>query len=155
MNKYFKYYFLLLTLLGYKIILSQSVEPHFNPDDDSTHVIKIRQADGTIEYFKHGLLINIDSTHRGENFDIAENFENNDSLKNIRYSLKNAPIFEYGIGKTDKVAIDWGNYHFEKESYKKAISRFSEVNNKSLDVLRKLGRSYFNISSLDLSLIHI
>ena len=36
-----------------------------------------------------------------------------------------------------------------KESYKKAISRFSEVNNKSLDVLRKLGRSYFNISSLD------
>lgn len=149
MNKYFKYYFLLLTLLGYKTILSQSVEPHFNPDDDSTHVIKIRQADGTIEYFKHGLLINIDSTHRGENFDIAENFENNDSLKNIRYSLKNAPIFEYGIGKTDKVAIDWGNYHFEKESYKKAISRFSEVNNKSLDVLRKLGRSYFNISSLD------
>ena len=47
------------------------------------------------------------------------------------------------------MAIDWGNYHFEKESYKKAISRFSEVNNKSLDVLRKLGRSYFNISSLD------
>ena len=60
-------------------------------------------------------------------------------MKNIRYSLKNAPIFEYGIGKTDKVAIDWGNYHFEKECYKKAISRFSEVNNKSLDVLRKLG----------------
>ena len=72
-------------------------------------------------------------------------FENNDSLKNIRYSLKNAPIFEYGIGKTDKVAIDWGNYHFEKESTK-AISRFFKVNNKSLDVLRKLGRSYFNIS---------
>ena len=52
MNKYFKYYFV-INLLGYKIILSQSVEPHFNPDD-STHVIKIRQADGTIEYFKHG-----------------------------------------------------------------------------------------------------
>ena len=72
------------------------------------------------------MLINIDSTHRGENFDIAENFENNDSLKNSRYTLKNAPIFEYGIGKTDKVAIDWEIIILRKNPTKKQFLDFQK-----------------------------
>ena len=71
-----------------KLTISQSVEPHFNPDDDSTHVIKIRKSDGTLEYFKHGVLINLDTTHRGENFDLAENFQNEDSLEKDSYVIK-------------------------------------------------------------------
>ena len=149
MINYLKYFFFITVFLVGKMTISQSVEPHFNPDDDSTHIIKIRKSDGTLEYFKHGVLINLDTTHRGENFDLAENVQNEDSLEKDSYVLKNAPIFEYGIGKSDKVAIDWGNYHFEKESYKKAIYRFSEVQEKSLDVLRKLGKSFFNTNSLD------
>lgn len=150
MIKYHKYLFFLISLfLITNALMSQSVEPHFNPDDDSTHVIKIRKSDGTIEYFKHGILINLDTLHKGEDFDLAENIENDDSLNNNQYNFKNAPIFEYGIGKSDKVAIDWGNYHFEKESYKKAVSRFSDVQDKSLDILRKLGKSYLNLNLLD------
>ena len=58
MIKYYKYLFFLISLfLVTNALMSQSVEPHFNPDDDSTHVIKIRKSDGTIEYFKHGALI--------------------------------------------------------------------------------------------------
>jgi outer membrane protein OmpA-like peptidoglycan-associated protein/tetratricopeptide (TPR) repeat protein len=149
MIKYLKYFLFTTASLVICNLFGQSVEPHFNPDEDSTHIIKIRKSDGTIEYFKHGVLINLDTSYKGEDFELADSFETNDSLKNSKYTLKNAPIFEYGIGKTDKVAIDWGNYHFEKESYKKAISRFSEVQDKSLDVLRKLGKSYLNTNLLD------
>ena len=47
--------------------------------------------------------------------------------------------------------MDWGNYHFDKESYKKAIERFSSIENKNVDVLRKLGKSYLNLNNLDSS----
>ena len=150
MIKYSKY-LLFLSVFSVSTLFGQSVEPHFNPDEDSTHVIKIRKSDGTIEYFKHGLLINLDTLHRGENFDLAENNEIEDTSLSYRKLYKNAPIFEFGIGKSDQVAIDWGNYHFEKESYRKAASRYSEVKEKSLDVLRKLAKSYLNINLLDSS----
>jgi outer membrane protein OmpA-like peptidoglycan-associated protein/tetratricopeptide (TPR) repeat protein len=55
------------------------------------------------------------------------------------------------LGKSDQVSTDWGNYHFDKESYKKAIERFSKVENKNLDVLRKLGKSYLNLNNIDSS----
>ena len=144
-------YLFFLSVLSVSTLFGQSVEPHFNPDEDSTHIIKIRKSDGTIEYFKHGVLINLDTSHRGENFDLAENIGTEDTLTTYRKLYKNAPIFEYGIGKSDKVAIDWGNYHFEKESYRKAASRYSDVVDKSLDVLRKLAKSYLNINLLDSS----
>ena len=38
-----------------------------------------------------------------------------------------------------------------KESYKKAIERFREVEDKNLDILRKLGKSYLNLNNLDSS----
>jgi len=71
MIKYNKHLFFLISLfLVSNALRSQSVEPHFNPDDDSTHVIKIRKSDGTIEYFKHGVLINVDTLKKGEDFNL-------------------------------------------------------------------------------------
>ena len=101
MIKYLKYFLFTTASLVICNLFGQSVEPHFNPDEDSTHIIKIRKSDGTIEYFKHGVLINLDTSYKGEDFELADSFETNDSLKNSKYTLKNAPIFEYGIGKTD------------------------------------------------------
>ena len=47
--------------------------------------------------------------------------------------------------------MDWGNYYFDKESYQKAINRFSDITEKNIDVLRKLGKSYLNLNNLDSS----
>ena len=73
-------YLFFLSVFSVSTFFGQSVEPHFNPDEDSTHIIKIRKSDGTIEYFKHGVLINLDTSHRGENFDLAENIGTEDTL---------------------------------------------------------------------------
>ena len=40
--------------------------------------------------------------------------------------------------------MDWGNYYFDKESYQKAINRFSDLTEKNIDVLRKLGKKLIN-----------
>jgi outer membrane protein OmpA-like peptidoglycan-associated protein len=124
------------------IILSTSFTLSFAQGKVVDPVIKIHGKDGTTRYYKDGILIKIDSNLSNTN---------SNSLKSNKYIYKNAPIFQYGFGKSDQVAIDWGNYHFDKESYKKAIDRFTEVDDKNLDVLRKLGKSYLNLNNLDSS----
>ena len=104
-------------------------------------VLKIYGKDGITRYYKGGILVKIDS-----NLSYKAN-----SLKSNKYLSNNAPIFQFGLGKSDQVAMDWGNYHFDKESYKKAIERFSSLENKNVDVLRKLGKSYLNLNNLDSS----
>lgn len=105
-------------------------------------VIKINGKDGTTRYYKGGILVKVDS-----------NLSNNNSnaLSSNKYDFKNAPIFQFGFGKSDQVATDWGNYYFDKESYQKAIDRFSDLKDKNIDVLRKLGKSYLNLNNLDSS----
>ena len=104
-------------------------------------VLKIYGKDGITRYYKGGILVKIDSNLS----------YNSNSLKSNKYLSNNAPIFQFGLGKSDQVAMDWGNYHFDKESYKKAIERFSILENKNVDVLRKLGKSYLNLNNLDSS----
>jgi outer membrane protein OmpA-like peptidoglycan-associated protein len=114
----------------------------FSQNNSVNQVIKINGKDGTTRYYKQGILVKIDSNLSNSN---------SNPLKSNKYIYKNAPIFQYGFGKSDQVAIDWGNYHFDKESYKKAIERFREVEDKNLDILRKLGKSYLNLNNLDSS----
>ena len=46
--------------------------------------------------------------------------QNEDSLKPNERKMKSGPLFEFGIGKSDEVSVNWGNYYYEKESYKKS-----------------------------------
>ena len=124
------------------IFLSALFSVSFSQNNNVNQVIKINGKDGTTRYYKQGILAKIDSNLSNSN---------SNPLKSNKYIYKNAPIFQYGFGKSDQVAIDWGNYHFDKESYKKAIERFREVEDKNLDILRKLGKSYLNLNNLDSS----
>ena len=124
------------------IILSLLCIITFSQKNGSDPVIQINGKDGTTRYYKRGILVKIDS-----------NFSKKDSksLNSKKYNFKNAPIFQFGFGKSDQVANDWGNYYYDKESYQKAIDRFSDLTEKNVDVLRKLGKSYFHINNLDSS----
>ena len=84
-------------------------------------------------------------------FDTTEFFNEKNQLVQNRDKkpMKSGPIFEFGIGKSEKVNENWGNYYFEKESYNKAISRFNGISDKSIDVMRKLGKSFFKIDEID------
>tara|TARA_B110000977_G_scaffold26832_1_gene33615 strand:- start:5607 stop:8075 length:2469 start_codon:yes stop_codon:yes gene_type:complete len=124
------------------IFLSALFSMSFSQNNSVNQVVKINGKDGTTRYYKQGILVKIDSNL---------STSNSNPLKSNKYIYKNAPIFQYGFGKSDQVAIDWGNYHFDKESYKKAIERFREVEDKNLDILRKLGKSYLNLNNLDSS----
>ena len=75
--------------------------------------------------------------------------QNEDSLKSNERKMKSGPFFEFGIGKSDEVSVNWGNYYYEKESYKKAINKFSLVKGKDLDVLRKMANSFFRVNEVD------
>ena len=133
MIKYLKKIIFIFLTLSFALSFAQKkvVEP----------VLKIYGKDGITRYYKGGILVKIDSNLS----------YNTNSLKSNKYLSNNAPIFQFGLGKTDQVAMDWGNYHFDKESYKKAIERFSSIENKNVDVLRKLGKSYLNLNNLDSS----
>ncbi len=124
------------------IFLSLSFTITFSQKNGIDPVIKINGKDGTIRYYKGGILVKVDS-----------NLSNNNSnaLSSNKYDFKNAPIFQFGFGKSDQVAIDWGNYYYDKESYQKAIDRFSDLKDKNIDVLRKLGKSYLNLNNIDSS----
>ena len=124
------------------IILSLLCIITFSQKNGSDPVIQINGKDGTTRYYKRGILVKIDS-----NF--SKKYSK--SMNSKKYNFKNAPIFQFGFGKSDQVANDWGNYYYDKESYQKAIDRFSDLTEKNVDVLRKLGKSYFNINNLDSS----
>ena len=75
-------------------------------------VLKIYGKDGIIRYYKGGILVKIDS-----------NLSNNSiSLKSNKYLSNNAPVFQFGLGKSDQVAMDWGNYHFDKNLTRKQLT---------------------------------
>ena len=126
--------YILFVFISFLFILSFSQNKVVDP------VLKIYGKDGVTRYYKGGILVKIDS-----------NLSYKSTLNANKYLSDKAPIFQFGLGKSDQVSTDWGNYHFDKESYKKAIERFSNVENKNLDVLRKLGKSYLNLNNLDSS----
>jgi outer membrane protein OmpA-like peptidoglycan-associated protein len=126
--------YIFFVFISFSFILSFSQNKVVDP------VLKIYGKDGITRYYKGGILVKIDS-----------NLSYNSTLNSNTYLSDKAPIFQFGLGKSDQVAMDWGNYHFNKESYKKAIERFSSVENKNVDVLRKLGKSYLNLNNLDSS----
>lgn len=124
------------------IFLSLSFTITFSQKNGIDPVIKINGKDGTTRYYKGGILVKVDSN-------LSKN--NSNALSSNKYDFKNAPIFQFGFGKSDQVAIDWGNYYYDKESYQKAIDRFSDLKDKNIDVLRKLGKSYLNLNNIDSS----
>ena len=127
--------YILFVFISFLFIFSFSQNKVVDP------VLKIYGKDGVTRYYKDGILVKIDSNSS----------YNSSSLTSQKYLSDKAPIFQFGLGKSDQVSTDWGNYHFDKESYKKAIERFSKVENKNLDVLRKLGKSYLNLNNIDSS----
>ena len=72
-----------------------------------------------------------------------------DTSKIINQKMKSGPLFEFGIGKSYEVSRNWGNYYYEKESYNKAIQKFSLISDKDDDILRKMGESFLNLKMLD------
>jgi len=127
--------YILFVFISFLFIFSFSQNKVVDP------VLKIYGKDGVTRYYKDGILVKIDSNSS----------YNSSSFTSQKYLSDKAPIFQFGLGKSDQVSTDWGNYHFDKESYKKAIERFSKVENKNLDVLRKLGKSYLNLNNIDSS----
>ena len=119
--------------------------------EENHKVVVVHHQDGKDFFYQDGVLIKEDSLGILGQTNNGDVFYNQDSLSFISKESKNAPIFVYGFGKTDKVSKDWGNYYFEKESFEKAVYRFSKVKIKDVDVLRKLGKSYLSLNLLDSS----
>ena len=85
-------------------------------------------------------------------FDTSEfAFSQPDTTSNEERKMVAGPLFEFGIGNSDEVNINWGNYHYEKESYTKSVERFQRVRNKTVDIYRKLGKSFLSLKDLDSS----
>ena len=63
------------------------------------------------------------------------------------------PLFELSKGDDNTKNINWGNFHYNNESYGKAIERFEKVTNPKVEVQRKLALSYREVDSLDMSLV--
>jgi outer membrane protein OmpA-like peptidoglycan-associated protein len=120
-------------------------------EEENHKVVVVHHQDGKDFFYQDGVLIKEDSLGMLGQANNEDVFNSRDSLSFINKENKNAPIFIYGFGKTDKVSKDWGNYYFEKESFEKAVYRFSKVKNKDVDVLRKLGKSYLSLNLLDSS----
>jgi len=120
-------------------------------EEENHKVVIVHHQDGKDFFYQDGVLIKEDSLGMLGQANNEDVFNSRDSLSFINKENKNATIFIYGFGKTDKVSKDWGNYYFEKESFEKAVYRFSKVKNKDVDVLRKLGKSYLSLNLLDSS----
>ena len=80
---------------------------------------------------------------------IDSNLSNNDSnaLNSNKYAFKNAPIFQFGFGKSDQ-AYGLGNYYFDKNLIKNHVDLV--ISWKKCSVL-KTWKSYFNLNNLDSS----
>ena len=59
------------------------------------------------------------------------------------------PLFELNKGNDDAKNINWGNFHFNNESYRKAASRYEKVENPSVEIQRNLGKSYVELDSVE------
>ncbi|MFL2996494.1 MAG: Ig-like domain-containing protein [Cytophagales bacterium] len=63
------------------------------------------------------------------------------------------PLFELSKGDDNTKNINWGNFHYNNESFGKAVERFEKVVNPRVEVQRKLALSYREIDSLDKALV--
>ena len=114
---------------------------YYSQQDDSLNNVNVFDRTLDTNHYQVDLL---DSTLNQENeYEANLLAQNEDSLKPNERKMKSGPLFEFGIGKSDEVSVNWGNYYYEKESYKKAINKFSLVKGKDLDVLRKMANSFF------------
>ena len=59
------------------------------------------------------------------------------------------PLFELSKGDDNTKNLNWGNFHFSNESYKKAAERLSKVENPSVEIQRKTATAYMEIDSVD------
>jgi len=133
-------------ILSILIALMSSVICYSQIDDTTRNVNMINNimdsSNLQLEYSDSTVNNNID-------FDEDNLANNEDSLVFMTSKMKSGPLFEFGIGKGEEVSINWGNYYYEKESYKKAINKFSLVKYKDTDILRKIANSFFRINELD------
>ena len=59
------------------------------------------------------------------------------------------PLFELSKGDDDTKNVNWGNFHFNNESFRKAADRYERVSAPSVEVQRNLGKSYVELDSVD------
>ena len=63
------------------------------------------------------------------------------------------PLFELSKGDDNTKNINWGNFHYNNESFGKAVERYEKVVNPIVEIQRKLALSYREIDSLDKALV--
>ena len=59
------------------------------------------------------------------------------------------PLFELSKGDDDTKNVNWGNFHFNNESVRKAADRYERVSAPSVEVQRNLGKSYVELDAVD------
>ena len=62
------------------------------------------------------------------------------------------PLFELSKGDENTKNLNWGNYHYSNESYRKALDRYEKIDNPSVEIQRKMGLAYREVGSLDVSM---
>ena len=62
------------------------------------------------------------------------------------------PLFELTKGDENTKNLNWGNYHYSNESYRKALDRYEKIDNPNVEIQRKMGLAYREIGSLDVSM---
>ena len=143
--------------LGFKIIVGLLYCLHFSGTATSqvsdTTILDSMVNDET-KIFEDSMDVlndfSLDSVDFG--FDTSEfAFSQPDTASKDERKMVAGPLFEFGIGNSDEVNINWGNYHYEKESYTKSVERFQRVRNKTVDIYRKLGKSFLSLKVLDSS----
>ena len=63
------------------------------------------------------------------------------------------PLFELSKGNDNTKNINWGNFHFSNESFRKAADRYEKVDNPSVEIQRKLAKAYIELDSIDKALV--
>ena len=63
------------------------------------------------------------------------------------------PLFELSKGDDNTKNINWGDYHFNNENYGKAVERYQNVNNPSVEIQRKMALALIEIDSVDRALV--
>ena len=63
------------------------------------------------------------------------------------------PLFELNRGNDDAKNINWGNFHFNNESYRKAASKYEKVENPTVEIQRNLGKSYVELDSVEKAMV--
>ena len=63
------------------------------------------------------------------------------------------PLFELNKGNDDAKNINWGNFHFNNESYRKAASKYEKVENPTVEIQRNLGKSYVELDSVEKAMV--